>query len=49
MSVEEVARILDAEVHTKRADTARMVSSGCASDLMSDVPYGLLISGGLDS
>ena len=50
LTIEEIARILDAEVHTEGADLSRKVSTACASDLMSDVlafskPRSILLSG----
>ena len=49
-TIEAIARILDAEVHTKDADLGRTVRTACASDLMSDVlafskPRSILLSG----
>ena len=50
ISVSEVADLLEADIHTKRADLDRKVSTGCASDLMSDVlayskPRSILVTG----
>ena len=50
VSIEKIARILDADIHTHRADLNRRVSTGCTSDLMSDVlacskPRSILITG----